>query len=619
MVASRILVLTEEPRAAEGRRVDVFDHSVDFDFLPVGRFLRNPPDLSAYEAVAVPIGCASPTVIAALGGADGGPPAFLFRREPPLQDIARWIAWSGQGEEIDGTPAGRLLSESLEYFALASLYQQCLRITTAQDEEKLLAQITDTFVHELGADGCVVWLVSASDPDEMMISSVRGFLSIGQEGSRFFLSQIDWADRIWAGQPFSLDPAGEQERAGGQNAGGPVYMPLLFQETPIGLVKVGPRIDRKPYGERELNAARIIAGYAASSLRTADRMSRIDKVSLRDPDTHAYSAAFLADYFEKELYKASRFRRPLSIVFLVVHNFSFLMEQTRESLVVGALAAAADGIRKALRDSDLLARIAPDRFCIVLPETDSFGATLAIRRLRKAVQSKNAISFLGEEHRLQPFFTSATFPRDGRNFRELQAAAEESYARQQKSPFHRLRLQDKPFWDAYDALVGKPAYYDRLRGGEEVPFFSRIRRDLGRNGHFVLPRETFLTMVEAIAQDVVASAGDRGLVIAAGPRPEIFRQIFLSFGKESSNGRKIYLVGQTGATRFDAKNLLYVSTDDERLKHREIVMSLKEDGAYGLFATDRQEEVCGFNTSDDWLVEAMMEKVQELYLLQGHF
>jgi hypothetical protein len=29
--------------------------------------------------------------------------------------------------------------------------------------------------------------------------------------------------------------------------------------------------------------------------------------------------------------------------------------------------------------------------------------------------------------------------------------------------------------------------------------------------------------------------------------------------------------------------------------------------------------VCGFNTADEWLVEAMMEKVQDMYLLQGSF
>lgn len=618
MAPTRILVVVDDPPAAGGLRLDVFERAVEFEFIEPsglsGDALRN-----RYALAAVRIDCAGPQVLGELARCEDGPPVFLFRGNPPLPDIARWAAWPGPRDEPDGSPAGRLLSESLEYYSLASLYQQCLRITTAQDEEKLLAQITDAFVHELGAESCVIWLVSRDDPDEMMIASVRGLLGIGLEGSRFFLSQADWADRIWRGTPFSLDaPAGGTSR-GGRASDDALYVPLVSRETPVGLVKLGPRAGGRPYGDREINIARIIAEYASSALRNADRMSRMEKVSLRDPETHAYSSAFLADYFEKELYKANRFRRPLSVVFVAIHNFSFLLERTRESMVVGALAAAAEEIRKALRDSDLLARTAPNRFCIVLPETDGFGATLAIRRIRKAIRPRCAISYLGVEHRLQPFFMSATFPRDGRTFHQLERRAEESYARQQKSPYHRLRLQEKSFWDACDVLVGKPAYYDRLRGGEDVPFFSRVRRDLGRNGHFILARETYLRMVEAVAQDVAAAGGERGLVIAAGPRPEMFRQIFLSFGKDIPPARRIYLVGRTGATRFDAKNLLYVSADDERLTGRELLLSIKENGAYGLFASDCQDGVCGFNTADECLVEAMMEKFQDLYLLQGHF
>jgi hypothetical protein len=62
-----------------------------------------------------------------------------------------------------------------------------------------------------------------------------------------------------------------------------------------------------------------------------------------------------------------------------------------------------------------------------------------------------------------------------------------------------------------------------------------------------------------------------------------------------------------------------MAADDDRLKEKEILLYLKENGAYGLFATAWQEEVCGFNSADEWLVEAMVEKIQDLYLLQGNF
>jgi hypothetical protein len=55
------------------------------------------------------------------------------------------------------------------------------------------------------------------------------------------------------------------------------------------------------------------------------------------------------------------------------------------------------------------------------------------------------------------------------------------------------------------------------------------------------------------------------------------------------------------------------------LRDREVLLYLKENGAFALFGADRGGEIEGFNTADEWLVEAMMEKFQNMYLLQGNF
>lgn len=617
MKTSRILIIEERSSPDRELRLNLLDHAVEFDFRDSAKENLETLDLSGYAAIVAPMESARTRMIRVLSDAKRyGGPLFLYRNEPPVHEVARWVIWGSPSHGgPDGPVADRLLAESLDYYSMASMYQQCLEMMSTQDEEKLLTQVTETFVNALGGASCVIWLVSSSDPDEMLIASVRGAIGIDREGSRFFLSRSDTADEVWKGEPFLVPTGGER----GVPSGSDLFVPLLHQGNPIGLVKLGERSDGKPFGEREMHMARIIADYAAGALNTVDRLGRIEKVSLRDPETGAYSAAFLADYFEKERYKASRFHRPLSVVFLVVENYSFLMEQMRESIVVGALTSLVNTLRRAVRDSDLVAREEGNRFCIVLPETDSFGALLAVRRLRKAIKEKCRIQFLGTEFFLQPFFMSATCPRDGREFPELLRVAEEKFARQQKSPLHRMRLLERPFWDAFDILVGKREHYDLFRKGEDVPYFLRFRKDLGRNAHFSVPRETWLRILEAVAQDVAATPEERGLVIAAGPTPEIYKQIFLSFHASSMVHRNVYIVGQSGSTRFDSKNLMYVAADDELLKDREFVLYLKEGGAYGFFCSAREGEVEGFNTADESLVEAMVEKAKEMYQLQGNF
>ncbi|MBP2673780.1 MAG: response receiver-modulated diguanylate cyclase [Deltaproteobacteria bacterium] len=609
MKTSRILVLKENAGPEKDFRLTVLDHTVEFEYREPGRIPSWKPGNPAYAAVAVPIAGAKPDLVDALSeGRAGSGPVFLYRGDPPLHEMARWVIWETPAHEgVKGSVADRLLSESLEYYSMASLYHQCLRMMASPDEEQLLSQITETFLGELSSASCVVWLAAHEEMDEMMIASARGSIGIDSEGSRFFLSQSGIAESVWKGAPFQARPESH------------LYVPLRHQERVIGLVKLGERNDRKPYGEKELRAAQVIADYAASALHTVNRLGRIDKIPLRDPETGVHSAPFLEDYFDKERHKAIRFHRPLSVLFLQFENLSFLVEQTRENIVSGALVSVVENMRKAHRDSDLLARQEANRFCIVLPETDAYGAMLAIRRLRKAIREKNRIHFLGTEFTLQPFFMSAVFPRDGRDFAELARVAEEKQARQQKSPLHRLRISDRTFWEAFDVLVGKPDYYELLRKGEDVSYFQRIRRDLGRNGYFSVPRENYLRILESVAQDVSAAGKDRGVAIIAGPTPEIYKQVFLSFQTDAPTSRNVFILGQGGSTRFDARNLLYVSAEDDLLKDREVILYLKGNGAYGLFGTDRGAEVEGFNTADEWLVEAMIEKVQEMYLLQRTF
>lgn len=617
MKVTRILVVQEDETPRD-LRLTSCRQPVEFSFCTAAQVIRGEMDLSPFRAIVASLDCDHRSLFDTLrDGSEEGPSLFLFRSDPPLQDIARWVTWESDGEGDDPGVTTRLLSESVEYYSLASLYQQCLKIMACQEEDKLLPMMADTFTHELGAESCVIWLASSADPDEMLIASVRGMISIGREGSRFFLSQSDWAEGARKGKPF-VHPREERDGTGAEREAN-LFVPLLFRDKPIGLVKLGVRVDRKPFSARDSFVASIIAGYAASAWKNLARLCRMEKVSLRDAETRAYSSAFLTDYFEKERYKAERFRRPLSVVFLIADNLSLLAEQTRETLVVGALSNMVDAVRKALRDSDLIARLAPDRFCVVLPETDYFGAVLASRRLRKAVRECRSFQHLGAEHALDPFFVSSAFPRDGRDVRGLWAGAEEKYRRQKRSVFHRMRLPEKSLWSAFDILVGKPEFYDLLRKGVNVPYFAQFKGDLGRNGHFRVPRDTFRRMVESVARDVVSLDGRRGLVIVAGPRPEMYKQIFLSAGSSSDNGRNVYVIGRAGSTRFDARNLLYVNAEDDLLADRELILFLKENGAYGLFATERQDEVCGFNTADEWLVDSMVEKVQETYRLQGHF
>ena len=605
----RILVFQETEEEHEEFRFTAPGRTVEFEFCTPARRSEWESLVPSCAAVAVPIGNATSDLIDAICVIEEwNGVVFLYRGDPPLYALARWVFWeTTEHEGLEGQGERLPLSENLEYFSIASLYRQCLRMISSPDEGHLLSQIADAFTGELSAESCVVWLTNAEDPDEMVIASARGSIGIKSEGSKFNLSQSEIAESVRRGAPFHAETDSH------------LYVPLRRQERVIGLVKLGGRKDGKPYSQRDLQSAQLIADYAASALNTVNRAGRMDTAPMRDPETEVHTAAFLHDYFEKERNKAARFHRPLSVMFIKFENLSFLMEQTQENIVSETLVSVIHNMSKALRDSDLIARQDANRFCIVLPETDSYGALLTTRRMRKVAMEKSRFQFLGTKFSIQPLLMSATFPRDGRDFTDLFHVAEEKQARRHKSSLHRLRIIERPFWDAFDILVGKAEHYELLRKGEDMSHYKRIRRDFGRNNYFSMMRENYLRVVEAVAQDSVVSGADRGIVIVAGATPEIYKQAFLSFRRDAPANRNVFIIGQGGSTRFDAESLLYVSTEDDLLKNREVILYLKGNVAYGLFGVDRDGEVEGFNTSDEWLVESMVEKFQEMYLLQRTF
>ena len=220
MKTSRILIFEERPSPGRELRLNLLDHAVEFDFRDPAKENLETLSLSSYAAVVAPVESAQDGLIGFLSdGKRYRGPLFLYRDEPPVHEVARWVIWGSPSHGgPDGPVADRLLAESLEYYSMASMYQQCLEMMSTQGEEKLLTQITETFVNALGAESCVIWLVSASDPDELLIASVRGVIGIDREGSRFFLSRSGTAEEVWKGDPFIVAGEGEPRAVRGAPA-----------------------------------------------------------------------------------------------------------------------------------------------------------------------------------------------------------------------------------------------------------------------------------------------------------------------------------------------------------------------------------------------------------------
>jgi two-component system cell cycle response regulator len=142
---------------------------------------------------------------------------------------------------------------------------------------------------------------------------------------------------------------------------------------------------RKPANPAEL-LARLTAGsrivQLEQSLREAN--DKIQLLSITDPLAGTFNRRYLNDQLLKEVDRARRYGRPLSVIMADIDRFKRINDERGHASGDEVLKRFADLSKNTLRPSDWIARYGGEEFVIVLPETDLVGAGIAAEKIRGA-------------------------------------------------------------------------------------------------------------------------------------------------------------------------------------------------------------------------------------------
>ena len=207
--------------------------------------------------------------------------------------------------------------------------------------------------------------------------------------------------------------------------------------------------------------------------------------------------------------------------------------------------------------------------------------------------------------------TSVSPEMNGDTLDKLTEAAEKKLVRLRRSPVYKYQLQEKGFWDIYDIIVGEQYKYEDSAIERKSYDYWKVKSDYGRNRYFSIKSEEYSRIIEIMAQDLCIDREERGILVLAGPRPEFIRQILSTFEVGEVPSKKVYILGRKAIPKFEAKNVLIIPADDIRLDSSNIILYLKDSGAFGFLSMIRDGLIYGFNTSDEVLVETLYEKLQD--------
>ena len=141
-----------------------------------------------------------------------------------------------------------------------------------------------------------------------------------------------------------------------------------------------------PFGIQVIDLMVPVLMTMCFMLTLQERMrSRIQQLSITDPLTGLLNRRGVLPQLERELRRAARHGRPLSIALLDLDHFKRINDSLGHASGDDALVGFAQRLTTQARQSDLLARWGGEEFLIALPETGRTQAIAVLERIRLAV------------------------------------------------------------------------------------------------------------------------------------------------------------------------------------------------------------------------------------------
>ena len=346
------------------------------------------------------------------------------------------------------TEHARLLAENIEFMGERRLFERALGLFACVAVQPLAERIVEGLCLETQAQGGVLWALSEDGGFEL--AAARGIVRLDAEPEKLELAQLPAGLRDE--RTGSLLAPADPERAGAAPA---LFVALRREGSLIGLARLTDRLEGDAFDDVDRACAQKFARHAEVALANALRFGALEKRSLEDPVSGAYTTQYFQDVVRNEIEKANRFGRSFALVEL---DLGPLDEQRREAGEAGIqtlLTGVAEELARLLRASDLLAAGGERRFRMLLSEADALGAAVLKRRALQALGASDLFLRLSDAARPDPLFGTAVYPRDGTTLEALLRVLDERIDEERRSPVRRLGLDRMTLAEGLQTLLGE--------------------------------------------------------------------------------------------------------------------------------------------------------------------
>lgn len=158
------------------------------------------------------------------------------------------------------------------------------------------------------------------------------------------------------------------------------------QPATLGVLALYDRLGTDGFDDADLLTLRTFAGQAGVAVHNVRMHEEAQRLSLTDPLTGLWNYRYLRESLRREVERASRFGRMLTVLVLDLDHFKDVNDTYGHAAGDTVLGEFARRIRIGLREVDVAFRQGGEEFVVLLPETDAYGGVIVAERLGSAVR-----------------------------------------------------------------------------------------------------------------------------------------------------------------------------------------------------------------------------------------
>jgi diguanylate cyclase (GGDEF)-like protein/PAS domain S-box-containing protein len=167
-------------------------------------------------------------------------------------------------------------------------------------------------------------------------------------------------------------------------------VPLKLRGRVLGVLSVqSKKIDA--YDSNQIRMIETFSTQTSAAIENAQLFNKMERLAITDGLTGLYNHRYFSELAEKELARAVRYQKPLSLIMIDLDYFKHVNDQFGHLKGDQILQQISRNCTKILRKIDIISRYGGEEFCILLPETKIKEAVAAAERLREAIASSQLV------------------------------------------------------------------------------------------------------------------------------------------------------------------------------------------------------------------------------------